>query len=113
MAARSYSPRAFRHAVPIAVLYRVAGEKTWCEGRTENISRSGVLVRTDRVMEPQARIELLLSMPAEITTPFAGTTICHGRIVRAVAPSALEDRPAFAAAILDYETAHVADPRRI
>jgi hypothetical protein len=95
------------------VLYRTRGDKTWLEGRTENISKSGVLVRADRRLPVQAQIELLLNIPADLPGPFTGTTICRGRIVRAVEPSALEDLPAFAAMILEYETSHLIDPRRI
>lgn len=113
MAARSYAPRAPRYAIPIAVLYRTRGDKAWLEGRTENISKSGVLVRVERPLDPQTQIEMLLDIPPDLPSPFSGTTICRGRIVRSVAPSALEDRPAFAAAILEYETSHLNDPRRI
>jgi hypothetical protein len=113
VAARPYIPRAPRYAVPISVLYRTEGAKTWLEGRTENISKSGVLVRVDRAIAPNTRIEMLLTIPPDISSPFSGTTICRGRIVRAVGPSALEIRPAFAATILEYETSHLNDPRRI
>jgi len=113
VAARSLTPRAPRYAVPIDVLYRAEGDTTWLEGRTENISKSGVLVRADRAMEPQTPVELLLNIPPDLPAPFSGATICRGRIVRAVSASALEERPAFAAAIVEYETAHVIDPRRI
>ena len=118
VAAHVYSPRAPRYEVPISVLYRTAGESTWLEGRTVNISTSGVLVSADRVMAPQTPIELLLNIPPHATTPFAGTTICRGRIVRALGTgdrgSGIGDRgPAFAAAILEYETSNVIDPRRI
>ena len=113
VAARQHVPRAPRFSVPIAVLYRTRGDTTWLEGRTENISKSGVLVVADRRMPLQAQIEMLLNIPPELPSPFTGTTICRGRIVRAVEPSALQDRPAFAATIVEYETSHVSDPRRI
>ena len=99
--------------MPISVLYRTPGESAWLEGRTVNISASGVLVSADRVLAPQTPIELLLNIPPNTTAPFAGTTVCRGRIVRAVESSALASRPAFAAAILEYETSNVIDPRRI
>jgi len=112
-APRPHAPRATRYTIPISVLYRPSGAKTWLEGRTENISKSGVLVRSDHVMELNAAVEMLINIPSEIASPFAGTTICRGRIVRALGPSALEDRPAWAAAISEYESSHVIDPRRI
>ena len=99
--------------MPIAVRYRSAGETTWREGRTENISKSGVLVRTDRVIAPQTAIELVLDVPPDIWTPFFGATRCRGRVVRAVGPSPLANGPAFAAAIFECETTRLVDPRRI
>jgi len=113
VAAREYSPRAPRFAVPIVVLYRTSGNTSWLEGCTENISKSGVLIRTDRRMPVQAQVEMLLDIPPELPSPFSGSTICRGRIVRAIEPSSLEDRPAFAATIVEYETSHLIDPRRI
>ena len=107
-----YSPRAPRFAIPIAILYRTPGDAAWAEGWTENISKSGVLFRADRAIELDTPVELMMEIPTWISTPVAGKTICRGRIVRAEPPSALEDRPAFAAAILAYELARPADPRR-
>lgn len=104
--------RAPRYAVPIPVLYRATGETTWVEGLTENISESGVLVRSDRAMEPETAVEMLLAIPEHVAAPFAGTLFCRGSIVRAVGPSALHGRPAFAAVIREYDTG-VNDPRRI
>jgi len=113
VASRQFSPRAPRYAIPLAVLYRASGEKTWLEGRTENISKTGVLVRAEHTLVPPTWIEMLLDIPADLPSPFSGTTICRGRIVRAVGPSTLERRPAFAATITEYETSRVFDPRRI
>jgi len=110
---RPYAPRARRYVVPISVLYRAQGEKTSLHGRTENISKSGVLVRADRLMKVRTPVELLLTIPPDLPSPFSGTTICRGRIVRAVEPSPLEDRPAFAARIVEYETSPSIDPGRI
>ncbi len=107
------SPRAPRFAIPIAIRYRTPADATWLEGWTENISKSGVLFRADREIELDTPVEMMLEIPTWIATPVAGATICRGRIVRAVPPSPLEDRPAFAATILEYELARPSDPRRI
>lgn len=108
-----HSPRAPRFSIPIAILYRTPGDAAWLEGWTENISRSGVLFRADREIDLDTPVEMMMEIPTWIATPGAGTTICRGRIVRAVPPSPLEDRPAFAAAILEYARARPSDPRRI
>lgn len=113
MAARQHVPRAARYAVPITIMYRARGDEEWLEGCTENISKSGVLVRADRLMPLEAPVEMLLNIPPDLPSPFTGATICRGRIVRSVAPSTRQDRPAFAATIVEYETSHLVDPRRI
>ena len=108
-------PRAPRFAVPMSMLYRAAGDPGWCEGRTENVSRSGVLFRAEQLMEPNTSIDMVLMLPIEIAGDAAGTTMCRGRIVRAVAPAGpvgLDARPALAAAILDCEPVP-RDPRRV
>ena len=106
-------PRAPRFSLPIAILYRTPGDASWQEGWTENISKSGVLFRADRTIKLDTPVELMMEIPTFIATPVAGPAICRGRIVRAEGPSPLEDRPAFAAKILEYELARPSDPRRI
>jgi hypothetical protein len=95
------------------VLFRPVGERTWVEGRTENISTSGILVRADRRLEPDTRIEMRLDIPTDLPGLIGGNTICRGRTVRALGPSVYEDRPAFAAMIVEYEAPLAVDPRRI
>jgi hypothetical protein len=113
VSACEHAPRAPRYAIPLTVLFRTEGEHTWLEGRTENISTSGVLVRADRRLEPDTCIEILLNIPADVPGLTGGSTMCRGRTVRALGPTPHEYRPAFAAMIVGYETAHVTDPRRI
>lgn len=113
MTSQHPSPRAPRFSLPIAILYRTPGDTTWLEGWTENISRSGVLFRADHNIKLDTPVELIMEIPTFIATPVAGQAICRGRIVRAVPPSPLEDRPAFAARILEYAHARPSDPRRI
>ncbi len=69
-------------------------------------------------MEPNTSIDMVLMLPIEIAGDAAGTTMCRGRIVRAVAPAGpvgpvgIDARPALAAAILDCEPVP-RDPRRV
>jgi hypothetical protein len=106
-------PRAPRFAIPIAILYRTPADATWLEAWTENISRSGVLFRAHRDIDPDTPVEMLMEIPIWIATPVAGSAICRGRIVRAERPAPLEFRPAVAARILEYALARPSDPRRI
>lgn len=106
-------PRAPRFAIPMWMLYRTMGDPRWRAGRTENISRTGVLFRPEELMEPNTSIEMLLAMPVEILGDAAGTAMCRGRVVRAVISSTFDDRPVVAAAILDCDPVSLPDPRRI
>jgi hypothetical protein len=111
--------RAPRYPLRIQLKYRPAGDPQWREGRTENISRSGVLFRTDHLMPLQTPIEMLLSLPAEVVGgDDSATVICRGRVVRtepAREESEDDSRPAVAATIAGYRLAHSQgnDPRRI
>jgi hypothetical protein len=109
--------RAPRYRLQIPLRYRSTGDDEWRDGRTENISRSGVLFRTDRLMPPQTRIEMLLAFPAELGGDEA-TVICRGRIVRTEQRAEDPEDDAghvVAASIAGYRIAHSQgnDPRRI
>jgi PilZ domain-containing protein len=108
-------PRAPRYPVRIPLRYRTSGAADWVEGRTENISRSGVLFRTDLTAPLHTAIEMLMTLPAEVGGTHDGTVICRGRIVRSEPPTPLDPRPALAATIAGYRLAHMhdGDPRRI
>jgi PilZ domain-containing protein len=114
--------RAPRYPLRIPLKYRSSGDPQWRETLTENVSRSGVLFRTDHPMPLQTPIEMLLALPAELADGgAAATVICRGRIVRNEAGRASQDdstgdaRPTVAATIVGYRLAHVQgnDPRRI
>lgn len=109
----NHFPRAERYAIPIAILYRSPGELNWRPGLTENISRSGVLFRADRHLEPNTPLEMMLDIPTIIAAPVSGSALRRGRVVRAIPPSPLEDRAAVAAAFIDFQHIPPVDPRRI
>jgi hypothetical protein len=95
--------------------YRPSGERLWSEGLTENISRSGVLFRTDQPVPLRAPIEMLLALPVEVGGGENAIVICRGRVVRTEPARGDDQRPAFAATITGYRLTHIheADPRRI
>ena len=106
------STRAQRYVIPMSMLYRAAGDPRWHEGRTENVSRTGVLFWAERLMKLDTSIEMVLMLPIEIAGGAAVTALCHGRFIRPVAPVRIDARPALAAAILDCDSVPQ-DPRRI
>jgi hypothetical protein len=108
--------RAPRYPIRITMLYRMPGNKQWRQGRTENISRSGVLFRTDHQMSVEAPIEMLLALPVEIRGGRAGSVICRGRVVRTEGlPDADTEACAVAATITNYRLTHAQtiDPKRL
>ena len=81
--------------------YRQVGAGDWCVGRTENISRSGVLVRTDEPVDVHEPIELRLEMPVIPTHHEPAEIWCRGRVVRTVA--AVDHPTGYAVAIEEYD----------
>ena len=108
----NHLPRAERYAIPVAILYRGAGEADWNTGITENISRSGVLFKGSHRLEPDTPLEMMLDLPSVVAAPMP-YSLRRGRVVRAIAPDVYEDRPSFAAAFIDIPYTPPSDPRRI
>lgn len=108
-----HRPRAERFALPIAILYRSSGERDWRPGLTENISRSGILFRAEQRLEPNTVLEMMVDLPTLLETPASGSALRRGRVVRAIAPTTREKRPAVAAAFVDFYSTPPVDPRRI
>ncbi len=111
--AANHLPRAERFAIPISILYRSPGELDWRSGLTENISRSGILFRAERRLEPNTILEMMLDLPTLIEAPAPGSALRRGRVVRAISPSRIEARHQLAATFVDYSHVPPVDPRRI
>ena len=61
--------------------YRARGEKQWHDAQTENISRSGVLFRTQGVLDIATEVEMTFVLPGLEGAP---AIVCRGRVVRTV-----------------------------
>jgi PAS domain S-box-containing protein len=94
--------RAPRFTLQLPMHYRLAGENLWRRGTTENISRSGVLFRTDQPLEPNARLEFSVELPTDVFGMAATEILCRGEVVRQVDAAGEDMSPALAARILDY-----------
>jgi CheY-like chemotaxis protein len=94
--------RAPRFTLQLPMHYRLAGEDLWRRGTTENISRSGVLFRTDQPLEPNARLEFSVELPTDVFGMAATEILCRGEVVRQVDAAGEDMSPALAARILDY-----------
>jgi len=105
--------RAPRFPIDLPIRYRSADAPEWHEGRTENISRSGVLFRTGALLPPRTSIDILLALPAEVGGREV-PVICRGRVVRAEA-AGVHTHATIAATFVAVRFAepHDTDPRRI
>jgi hypothetical protein len=83
-----------RVPLQVPVRYHVIGD-TWHEGLTENISRTGALIRAAQAPPLGAEVDIILTVPAGILSELSGEVICAGGIAR-LTPAAADGRPGFA-----------------
>lgn len=74
--------RARRFSVRAPVRYR-EDDGFWHHGTTENISRSGMLLRAEKALSPNTPVELVVELPPVLASERSASVICRGRIVRA------------------------------
>jgi hypothetical protein len=98
--------RRLRHEVPL--LFRVKGTEEWSEGKTENISRSGVLFRSPLSLEAHTKLELKFEMPKELTGESSAEVVCQASVRRVTANPGSKKQPAtfnVACAVAGYDFA--------
>ena len=75
--------RARRFPIHLPVRYRLPRSPEWHEAYTENVSRSGVLFRTYRTLEPTTALDLRLELPpVDNGERVRGEVVCKGEVVR-------------------------------
>jgi hypothetical protein len=74
--------RARRYGIGAELRYRVRGEREWREGVMENISITGLLMRTTHSLEPNTLIEMRFVLPIELNGECAAEVMCRGSVVR-------------------------------
>jgi len=93
------SVRAWRFDLDLPLHYRPVGDAHWHEGRTENISRSGILFRAAETLDVDTEVEMTFVLPVVPTPP---AIVCRGRVVRTVLPGRGSRRSGVAATISRY-----------
>ena len=99
--------RAPRFQLNLPIQYRPAGAPEWHQGRTLNISRSGVLFRCTPSKAPEEEPALTTEVPVEVKILLSGSPAgvgelsCEGWIVRLETPD--EGSLALAVEFSDYE----------
>ena len=96
-------PRAQRFDIQLPLCYRASGETAWHDGRTQNISHTGLLFWVEQLMEVHTPVEISFEMPVEIGGESGAGVKCHGEIVRTVLPATNDAQPALAARISQYQ----------
>jgi hypothetical protein len=90
-----------RFVVQLPIRYKKIGGRSWFEGKTENMSRSGVLFRADRVLRPRTAIQMSFTLPVSLKGDGPGQVLCRGNVVRTVT-AAGTNRPCVAVSIQRY-----------
>jgi len=94
--------RARRFALHLPVYFRQPHSPTWLEGTTENISYTGVLLRSSHPLVPETSLELRLQLAVGAKLSPASEIRCRGAVVRVEQRNAPETPVALAVAIRDY-----------
>jgi PilZ domain len=97
------SQRAQRFPIKVPVRYRKKQDKVWSEGRTENISQSGMLFRAPEPLNPDTLVQLYFSLPGNAESARGATVICEGLTIRTVLPVVSDESPFVAVKLLDYK----------
>src|SRR5271157_1722495 len=77
-----HPPRAQRFDIHLPLRYRAHGETAWHEGRTENMSGTGVLFMASHPMQAGTQVEMSFTMPAQGSGEKGAEVACQGEIVR-------------------------------
>jgi hypothetical protein len=102
----AWTPRERRLRHQVTVQFRVVGSRTWNEGTTENISRSGVLFRSENSFAEGSNLEVMFEMPKELTGNEPAQVICKGTVARVTnGPNSAKQPVSYliACSVADYE----------
>lgn len=88
------SGRATRFAIRVPVRYRPEGRADWLGGSTENISRTGILMRVEELPEGQKKLEIAFTLAEKSDATRSTRVTCKAEVARVVSPA-----PGFSAAI--------------
>ena len=75
--------RAQRFPIHVPIRYRIPRSQGWLVGSAENVSRSGVLFRTECIFELSATLDLRLEIPPPNKNDGVhAEVVCKGEVVR-------------------------------
>jgi hypothetical protein len=94
--------RARRFVLQLPVYFRPPHSPTWLEGTTENISYTGLLLRSTHLLVPDTSLELRLQLATGPKLNNASEIRCKGAVVRVEQRNAPETPVALAVSISGY-----------
>jgi hypothetical protein len=98
--------RAPRYAIQTAIRFRESGTADWHEGKTVNISRTGILFESDLNLAPRTLLEMQIILPNQIADETQANVLCWGPVVRLASIIEETGNSELAAAILRYRFGH-------
>jgi hypothetical protein len=102
MNGRGDSRRSRRFPIKMPLRYRVLGDGEWRNGKTVNISSSGVFFRCPLSAERGARVEMDFILLSSRVKESGLEVACKGEIVRLEIPPSADCQVALAVKISDY-----------
>jgi hypothetical protein len=96
------SRRAERFAIATTIRYRNVGQNRWYQGKTENISGSGVLFWAQKRVALKSRVEMIFPLFSKGSRTSGANVRCFGQIVRKVPPAGRRGETGLAATIEEY-----------
>jgi hypothetical protein len=104
--------RAIRFPLHLPMHYRTPASEEWLEARTENVSRTGVLFETKRILEPSTEVDLKLEVPPPVGQGTHAEVICRCQVVRVEGSNPDRIAPVVAVEIKNYRFARRGVPVR-
>jgi len=75
--------RARRFPIRIPIRFRIPRSTDWFVACTENVSRSGVVFRTERAFEPATALDMRMELPrTDHNDSVRAEIVCKGEVVR-------------------------------
>jgi hypothetical protein len=91
-----------RFPIRMPVRFRFFGEGQWQQGRTVNVSSSGIFFRCQLSADRGTRIEMDFILPTSRAKDSGLEVACKGEVVRIEPPLRVDGEPSLAVAIIDY-----------
>ena len=86
-----------RFEVVVPINFRRTGEFSWNMGKTNNLSRTGVLFRAVLPLKPESKVEFEFVAPPEFGTEAGEMLSCRAQVVRLSPPPPNDRRASMAA----------------